>query len=68
MYTMEVVTSAHIQAPMRFDGKPTILFAKIFWTCLGFLFVRATKKALTQDLDDIKAALEGNPEQVRQPG
>jgi len=43
---------------MRFSGTPVALSAKIFWAVLGFLFVGATRKALSKDLADIKAAVE----------
>ncbi|NOT09859.1 MAG: SRPBCC family protein [Gemmatimonadales bacterium] len=52
---------------MRFDGQPVTLFAKVFWACLGFMFVGATKKALNKDLQDIKAYVEGKSDQVAQP-
>jgi len=52
---------------MRFDGKPTTLVAKICWTCLGFLFAGATRKALSRDLEDIKAAVEDSAGQGKQP-
>ena len=44
---------------MEFDGQPQTLSARIMWALTGFMFKSATKKALLQDLNDIKAAAEG---------
>ncbi|MBN2011413.1 SRPBCC family protein [candidate division KSB1 bacterium] len=43
---------------MEFEGIPQTVGAKLMWTLTGFIFKNATKKALMQDLLDIKAAVE----------
>ena len=43
---------------MDFGGEAVSLVAKIFSTILGFMFVGATRKAIQQDLNDIKISLE----------
>lgn len=43
---------------MTFEGQPTTLGAKLVWGLTGFLFKGATRKALSRDLVDIKAAVE----------
>lgn len=43
---------------MAFDGQPLSLMGKIMSVTTGFLFKGATQKALQQDLEDIKAAVE----------
>jgi uncharacterized membrane protein len=43
---------------MEFEGKPQTLGAKIMWFTMGFMFKGATKKALQQDLGDIKRFME----------
>lgn len=43
---------------MDFDAEPQTLTAKILAVTMGFMFKGATKKALLQDLNDIKAAVE----------
>ncbi|MEM6396309.1 MAG: SRPBCC family protein [Bacteroidota bacterium] len=43
---------------MHFKGTPQTTGAKIMNTLLGWMFKGATKKALHQDLEDIKAHLE----------
>ncbi len=43
---------------MKFDAVPTSFGAKLMNATIGRLFVGATRKALQQDLDDIKAAVE----------
>lgn len=43
---------------MKFGSEPQSLGAKIMSVTMGYLFKNATKKALKQDLDDIKAAVE----------
>ena len=43
---------------MDFDGQPQTLAAKIMSGIFGFMFKKATKKALHQDLVDIKNAVE----------
>lgn len=42
-----------------FEGKPQTFGAKMMTFLMGFMFKGATKKALQQDLEDIKAAIEG---------
>lgn len=44
---------------MEFDGEPQTMGAKIMTVLTGFLFKSATIKAIQQDLDDIKAHVEG---------
>lgn len=46
------------QLAMDFAAEPTTLAAKILASTLGLLFKGATRKALMQDLEDIKAAAE----------
>ena len=43
---------------MTFDGQAQSLMAKIMSVATGFLFKSATQKALQNDLEDIKAAVE----------
>lgn len=43
---------------MAFEGQAQSLTAKIVSLATGFLFKSATQKALQQDLEDIKAAVE----------
>lgn len=43
---------------MEFEGIPQTFGAKFMWGAMGFMFKNATKKALMQDLVDIKAAIE----------
>ena len=43
---------------MQFSGAPQGCLAKVLMVPMGFLFKRATIKALQQDLEDIKAAVE----------
>lgn len=43
---------------MRFGAEPVTPGAKIMWALTGFLFKGATAKALMQDLEDIKKAVE----------
>jgi carbon monoxide dehydrogenase subunit G len=43
---------------MRFGAQPTTFVAKLMGATIGRLFVGATRKALQQDLEDIKAAAE----------
>ena len=45
---------------MDFDCEPQTFGAKVMWAVFGFLFRGATRKALLQDLNDIKAAAEGS--------
>ncbi len=45
---------------MDFDCEPQTFGAKFMWLALGFMFRGATRKALLQDLNDIKAAAEGS--------
>ena len=44
---------------MDFDCEPQTFGAKVMWGAFGFMFRGATRKALLQDLIDIKAAAEG---------
>ncbi len=43
---------------MRFVGKPQTMVAKIMSLLMGWMFRGATQKALVQDLDDIRKAVE----------
>ena len=43
---------------MEFNGMAQTFMAKFFSIVMGFMFVSATKKALQEDLNDIKAAVE----------
>lgn len=43
---------------MQFSGTPVKLGAKIMMLFMGWMFKGATKKALQQDMDDIKAFIE----------
>lgn len=47
-----------VELSMGFSSKSVSFGAKLMATLLGFMFVGATKKALQQDLEDIKAAVE----------
>ncbi len=44
---------------MDFDCKPQTFGAKFMWGVFGFMFRGATRKALLQDLTDIKTVAEG---------
>ncbi len=46
---------------MDFDCEPQSFGAKVMWLVFGFMFRGATRKALLQDLTDIKAAAESAP-------
>ena len=46
---------------MDFDATPQTLGAKVMWALTGFMFKGATRKALQQDLEDIKVAVETRP-------
>ena len=46
------------QLSMDFDAEPQTLGAKVLSATMGFMFKGATKKALLQDLEDVKAAVE----------
>jgi uncharacterized membrane protein len=48
------------QLTMEFEGIPQTFGAKLMSATMGFLFKNATKKALMQDLVDIKTAIEKN--------
>jgi hypothetical protein len=43
---------------MKFSAEPQTLAAKVMWATTGFIFKNVTKKALLQDLMDIKAVAE----------
>ncbi|MGL1902861.1 MAG: SRPBCC family protein [Fibrobacterales bacterium] len=47
---------------MEFEGVPQTLGAKCMWFFMGFMFKGATKKALRQDLEDIKRFAENSLE------
>ncbi len=47
---------------MEFEGVPQTLGAKCMWFTMGFMFKGATKKALRQDLEDIKRFAENSLE------
>ena len=53
-------TSTGCTLTMEFDGKPQTFGSKIMYGLTGFIFKSATVKALKQDLDDIKTAVEGS--------
>lgn len=62
VYTSRIVLEEHggaTKLTMRFHGQPVTTTARIFTACLGFLFVGGMRKALNKDLEDIKAAVEG---------
>ncbi len=44
---------------MQFDGEPQGTIAKIMAFVTGFIFKNATQKAMQEDLEDIKAFVEG---------
>lgn len=44
---------------MDFDAEPQSLGGKMLSVIMGFMFRGATKKALLQDLNDVKSAVEG---------
>ena len=44
---------------MDFDARPQTIISKIMSFLMGFMFKGATKKALHQDLVDIKKSIEG---------
>jgi carbon monoxide dehydrogenase subunit G len=46
---------------MHFDATPQTVGAKLMWALTGFMFRGATRKALQQDLEDIKFAVETRP-------
>lgn len=46
------------QLRMKFEITPQTFVAKLLWATTGVIFKGATKKALMQDLTDIKAAVE----------
>ena len=48
----------HHVLKMDFDGQPQTLMAKLMMITMGWMFKGATEKALKQDLEDIKAAVE----------
>ncbi len=43
---------------MSFDGKAVTFGAKVLWALTGWMMHNPMRKAITQDLDDIKAAVE----------
>ena len=43
----------------EFEGKAVTFGAKVMWGLMGWMFKRATRKALQKDLEDIKHAVEG---------
>lgn len=49
---------------MDFDAEPTTISAMVLGSTLGLLFKGATRKALLQDLKDVKTALENERSQV----
>jgi len=46
---------------MEFRAVPLSVSAKVLWCTMGFLFSGATKKALLEDLRDIKRFVEQEP-------
>lgn len=62
VYTSRISLEEHGESTrlsMRFHGQPVKMSAKIFTACLGFLFVGGMRQALNRELEDIKAAVEG---------
>ena len=47
-----------IELTMAFGAEPQTFGAKFMWATMGFMFKGSTKKALQQDLEDIKVAAE----------
>ena len=61
VYITNLVLSEHdhgTQLTIEFKGIPQTFGAKLMSAIMGFFFKSATKKALTQDLVDIKAVIE----------
>jgi hypothetical protein len=52
---------AGVTLTMGFEGTPQTTAAKLMSATMGKMFKGATEKALRQDLQDIKAAVEGRP-------
>jgi carbon monoxide dehydrogenase subunit G len=52
--------NGHTQLSMKFEISPQTFVAKLMWATTGMLFKGATKKALMQDLENIKAVIERN--------
>ncbi len=44
---------------MRFDGTPQTFGSKVMWALTGWMAVKPMRKAIAQDLADIKAKAEG---------
>ncbi len=61
VYQTRIALHAHdggTRLSMAFEGQPMTLGAKITWALTGFVVKRMMRKALNQDLADIKAAVE----------
>lgn len=61
VYVTKMAVADHkggTQLAMTFEGTPQTFGAKLMSATMGFLFKNATKKALMQDLLDIKAVVE----------
>jgi carbon monoxide dehydrogenase subunit G len=56
MYITEEGGTTHVG--MSFDGQPQTFMAKLMMGMMGWMFKKATKKALMKDLVDIKALAE----------
>lgn len=58
-FTFEAVDGG-TKVTMTFAGQPLTLMGRIMGAVMGIFFKGATRKAVQQDLDDMKAALEGD--------
>jgi len=61
IYTTRVALSAEgppFTVSMDFVAQPVTIGARIMWFLTGWMFARATRKALAQDLLDMKTAIE----------
>ncbi|MFQ5930774.1 MAG: SRPBCC family protein [Nitrospiraceae bacterium] len=65
VYVTSLVVSEHdgkTRLTMEFDATPQTLSARVMAATTGIFFKNATKKALMQDLNDIKAVVERSGE------
>ena len=58
-FTIEAVDEDRSRLAMSFDAEAKGMFGKIMSATVGKLMQGSTRKAIDQDLDDIKAAAEG---------
>ncbi len=61
VYRTRIALQAHdggTRLSMAFEGQPITTGAKIIWALSGFVVKRSVRKALEQDLVDIKGAVE----------